>query len=61
VEDSTQGEHPSLANSTQAERQSHIQGMLMEGYSNDEIIALHPEITLDDIVAAGAAAALNNN
>jgi len=34
--------------------------MLMEGYTNDQILALHPEITLDDIIAAGAAAAANN-
>jgi uncharacterized protein (DUF433 family) len=34
--------------------------MLMEGYSNDEIIALHPEITKQDIIDAGAAAAASN-
>ena len=53
-------EHPSLAGMSAAARLSHIQGMLMEGYSNDQILALHPELTLDDIVAAGAAAARNN-
>ena len=52
--------HPSLAGMSVAARQEHIQGMLMEGYSNDQILALHPELTLDDIVAAGAAAARNN-
>ena len=57
----TQGEHPSLANSSQADRLAHIQTMLMEGYSNDEIMALHPEVTLQDIVDAGADAARNNN
>ena len=53
-------EHPSLANLSQADRQAHLQEMLMSGYSNDEIIALHPEISLEDIVAAGAAAARSN-
>jgi hypothetical protein len=56
-----QGEHPSLENATPADRLSHIQTMLMEGYANDEIMALHPEVTEDMIVAAGAAAARNNN
>jgi len=50
-------EHPVT---TPATRQQHIQGMLMEGYTNDQILALHPEISLDDIIAAGAAAAANN-
>jgi hypothetical protein len=54
-------EHPSLAGLSLADRQAHLQTMLMEGYPNEEILALHPEITLDDIVAAGAAAARNNN
>jgi len=58
---STEGEHPSLANSSQTERLAHIQTMLMEGYANDEILALHPELTLQDIVDAGAEAARNNN
>jgi hypothetical protein len=49
---STEGEHPSLANSTQEEKISHIQGMIMEGYADDEILALHPEISQEDIVAA---------
>lgn len=56
----TPGEHPSLATSSQADRLAHIQTMLMEGYANDEILALHPEVTLDDIIAAGAAAAAAN-
>jgi hypothetical protein len=50
-------EHPVTTPET---RQAHIQTMLMEGYTNDQILALHPEITLDDIIAAGAAAAANN-
>jgi hypothetical protein len=54
------GEHPSLATMSQAARLAHIQTMLMEGYSNDEILALHPELVLQDIVDAGAAAAANN-
>ena len=54
-------EHPSLSGLSLADRQAHLQTMLMEGYPNEEILALHPEITLDDIVAAGAAAARNNN
>lgn len=55
-----QGEHPSLANSSQADRLAHIQEMLMTGYANDEIMALHPEVTLQDIIDAGAAAAAQN-
>jgi len=56
-----EGEHPSLANLSQAEKLAHIQTMLMEDYSNAEILALHPEVTLQDIVDAGADAARNNN
>jgi hypothetical protein len=55
-----QGEHPSLAMSSEADRLAHIQTMLMEGYSNDEIMALHPEVTENMIVAAGAMAAATN-
>jgi hypothetical protein len=50
-------EHPVT---TDENREEHIQAMLMEGYTNDQMLALHPEITLDDIIAAGAAAARNN-
>ena len=60
VEVEAEGEHPSLATASQADKLAHIQAMLMEGYSNDEIIRLHPEVTLEDIVAAGAAAARSN-
>jgi hypothetical protein len=56
----TTGEHPSLAAAGPADRLAHIQGMLMEGYSNEEIIALHPEVTEQDIINAGAQAAANN-
>jgi hypothetical protein len=55
-----EGEHPSLADSTPADRLQHIQDMLMQGYSNDEIMALHPEVTEQDIITAGAEAAANN-
>ena len=55
-----EAEHPSLANLSPADRLAHLQGMLMEGYSNEEILNLHPEITLQDIIDAGAAAARNN-
>jgi hypothetical protein len=56
----TEDEHPSLENLSQEARLAHIQDMLMEGYSNDEILALHPELTLQDIIDAGAAAAASN-
>jgi hypothetical protein len=52
--------HSSLATANTAERQAHIQEMLMSGMTNQEILAMHPELTLDDIVAAGAAAAASN-
>jgi hypothetical protein len=58
--ESEQLEHPSLATLSQAERLAHIQEMLMEGYSNDQILALHPELVLQDIIDAGAEAARNN-
>jgi len=51
------GEHPVTTAET---RVAHIQEMLMSGYTNAQILALHPEVTLDDIIAAGAAAAANN-
>jgi hypothetical protein len=52
--------HPDLSAASVAERQEHIQEMLMSGMTNQAILAMHPELTLDDIVAAGAAAAANN-
>ena len=58
--DSETLEHPSLANLSQAERLAHIQTMLMEGYTNAEILALHPELVLQDIIDAGAEAARSN-
>jgi hypothetical protein len=52
--------HPDLSGLSMAERQAHIQEMLMSGISNAEILRLHPELTVSDIVAAGAAAAASN-
>lgn len=52
--------HPSLEGASIEDRRQHLQTMLMEGYSNEEILDLHPEITLEDIVDAGAAAARSN-
>ena len=42
-------EHPTT---TSATRQEHIQTMIMEGYEDDEILDIHPEITAEDILAA---------
>ena len=36
-------------------RQAHIQGMIMEGYEDSEILEIHPEITREDIIAAKTA------
>ena len=55
-----QEEHASLEGIAPEDRLMHLQDMLMEGYSNDEIIALHPEVTLEEIVQAGAEAARSN-
>jgi hypothetical protein len=52
--------HSSLEGASRLEKNQHIQEMLMSGMSNDQILALHPELTLDDIVIAGAAAARVN-
>jgi uncharacterized protein (DUF433 family) len=52
--------HGSLEGATRLEKNQHIQEMLMSGMSNDDILALHPELTLDDIVIAGADAARIN-
>ncbi len=40
------------APTTAENRQSHIQEMIMEGYEDDEILDIHPEITAADILAA---------
>jgi hypothetical protein len=37
---------------TEDNRGSHIQEMIMEGYEDDEILDIHPEITQADITAA---------
>jgi hypothetical protein len=42
-------EHPTTTADT---RQEHIQTMIMEGYEDDEILDIHPEITTADILAA---------
>lgn len=55
-----QEEHPSLEGIAPEDRLMHLQDMLMEGYSNDEIIALHPEVTVEEIVQASAEAARSN-
>jgi hypothetical protein len=53
----SESDHPTT---TDENRSAHIQSMLMEGYSNEQILAMHPEITLQDIVDAGADAARSN-
>ena len=60
AEESGEEEHPSLEGMSTQDRLMHLQDMLMEGYSNDEIIALHPEVTVEEIVQAGAEAARSN-
>lgn len=57
--DQTQ-QHSSLDGLPAAEREQHLQEMLMEGYSNDEILQMHPEVTVEEIVLAAANAARNN-
>lgn len=60
VPDTPETAHPSLATKTPEERVAHIQTMLMESYTNDQILALHPELVLQDIIDAGTAAAAAN-
>jgi hypothetical protein len=52
--------HTSLEGATREEKNQHIQEMLMSGLTNQEILALHPELALEDIVLAGAEAARVN-
>lgn len=40
------------ATTTTDNRAEHIQTMIMDGYTDSEILAMHPEITQDDITAA---------
>jgi hypothetical protein len=40
------------ATTTPENRAEHIQSMIMEGYEDDEILDIHPEITAEDILAA---------
>lgn len=56
-EDEEAAEHPVTTTNNRSE---HIQTMLMEGYSNEDMLELHPEITEQDIINAGADAARNN-
>jgi hypothetical protein len=55
-----QAEHPSLAGLSTADLLAHLQGMLMAGYTNEEIQSLHPEVRVEDIVAAAELAARSN-
>lgn len=48
-EESAQEQHPTTTPENRAE---HIQSMIMEGYEDSEILAMHPEITAADILAA---------
>jgi hypothetical protein len=41
--------HPTTTDLTRPE---HIQQMIMEGYTDTQILSIHPEITQDDITAA---------
>ena len=43
------------ATTTAANREAHIQEMIMAGYEDEEILDLHPEITQADITAAKTA------
>ena len=42
-------EHPVI---TPANRTEHIQQMIMEGYTDEQMLGLHPEITQEDIQVA---------
>jgi hypothetical protein len=45
-------QHPTT---TEANRAEHIQQMIMEGYEDDDILEMHPEISAEDILAAKTA------
>lgn len=45
-------EYPEHAATTPENRTSHIQQMIMDGYTDQEILEIHAEITADDILAA---------
>ena len=49
IERSEAEDHPTT---TAANRTEHIQSMIMEGYEDDEILDIHPEISAEDILAA---------
>ena len=46
---------------TAENRQQHIQDMIMEGYEDEEILDIHPEISAEDILAAKQALLNLNN
>jgi hypothetical protein len=48
-EETDESQHPITTPENRAE---HIQAMIMEGYEDDEILDIHPEITAADILAA---------
>ena len=47
-----EGEYPEHAATTPDNRTEHIQQMIMDGYTDEEILSIHPEITAEDILAA---------
>ena len=49
VEEDEEMTHPAT---TPENRQSHIQEMIMQGYEDDEILDIHPEISAEDILSA---------
>ena len=44
-------EHPTL---TEENKQPHIEAMIMEGYTDQQILDLHPELTAEDLQSAKA-------
>lgn len=59
--DSEETESEVHETTTPENRQQHIQDMIMEGYEDDEILDIHPEITAADILAAKRALLNINN
>ena len=47
-----EGLYPEHAATTPENRTAHIQQMIMDGYTDEEILTIHPEITAEDILAA---------
>lgn len=52
--------HPSLEGLSLQEQQTHIQEMVMQGITNEEILRLHPELAVEDILSAMAVAVRTN-